>query len=188
MADRPISPTRIIPAGAPLPARAPGPDDIPPWREPARPPAPPVPPTPPPVPPAAEPPPPSGPIEVHVRLLPVEEPPPKPSRRRLLWDWITEIVPAWQVAAALLAVLVPLPGVGHSLAGVWAYTVGQARTEVGAPWAYALTGVPLLLAARAFHRTRALRFLIATVIAAIGLLFGALDPFDLITITTGVTR
>ncbi|MFI8254099.1 hypothetical protein [Streptomyces filamentosus] len=192
MADRPITPTRIIPAGAPLPERPPGPDDIPPWRAPAPAPAPPAPPAPPPPPAAAAPPEPppasSAPIEVHVRFLPAEEPPPKPSRRRLFWEWITEIIPAWQVAAALLAVLVPIPGVGYSLSGVWTYTVGQARTEAGAAWAYALTGVPLLLAGRAFHRTRALRFLIVAVIAAIGLLFGALDPFDLVTITTGVTR
>ncbi|MDV5145914.1 hypothetical protein R1T08_17280 [Streptomyces sp. SBC-4] len=184
MADRPIVPTRIIPAGAPLPERPPGPGDIPPWR--AAPPAPPAPP-PPAMPRHASPPPPPGPIEVHVTFLPVEEPP-EPSRRERLWTWITSIASPTKFALALVAALVPIPGVGSSLAGVWAYTVGEARTEVGAPWAYGLATVPLLLAARALHHTRALRFLIATVIALVGLLFGALDPFDLVTITTGVTR
>ncbi|MCX5229692.1 hypothetical protein [Streptomyces sp. NBC_00233] len=131
--------------------------------------------------------PPPGPIEVHVTFLPVEEPP-EPSLWDRLWAWITSIAKPWKITAALLAALLPIPGVGYSLAGVWAHTVGQARTEVGIPWAYALTGVPLLLAARALHRTRALRFLIAAVITFIGLIFGALDPFDLVTITTGVHR
>ncbi|MBP2583375.1 hypothetical protein J3A78_003853 [Streptomyces sp. PvR006] len=180
MADRPVTPTRIIPAGAPLPPRPPGPGDIPPWRTPPAPPAPPAaalwptPPTP-------------GPIEVHVTFLPAEEPP-EPSRWERLWAWLTSIAKPRKITVALLAALLPIPGVGYSLAGVWAYTVGQARTEVGIPWAYALTGVPLLLAARLVHRTRALRFLIAAVIALIGLIFGALSPFDLVTITTGVTR
>uniref|UniRef100_UPI00202ED55C hypothetical protein n=1 Tax=Streptomyces sp. MSC1_001 TaxID=2909263 RepID=UPI00202ED55C len=128
-----------------------------------------------------------GPIEVRVTFAPVEEPP-EPSRAERLWGWITSIAAPWKILLALLAALLPIPGVGYSLAGVWAYTVGEARTEVGAPWAYALTTVPLLLAARGLQRTRALRFLIATVITLVGLVFGALDPFDLVTITTGVTR
>ncbi|MFE2555993.1 hypothetical protein ACFXGT_08145 [Streptomyces sp. NPDC059352] len=189
MTDLPITPTRIIPAGAPLPERPPGPGDIPPWRTaPAAPPAPAPPP--PPVTPTAMPwheAPPPGPIEVHVRLLPVEEPP-EPTRWEQLWTWITSIAAPWKILLALLAALLPIPGVGYSLAGVWAHTVGEARTEVGAPWAYALTTVPLLLAARSLHRTRALRFLIGVVIAFVGLIFGALDPFDIVTITTGVTR
>ncbi|MFB7589360.1 hypothetical protein [Streptomyces sp. NPDC056169] len=186
MPDLPIVPTRIIPAGAPLPERPPGPGDIPPWRAPAAPPAPPAPPVPPTVMTWHEAPPP-GPIEVHVHFLPVEEPP-EPSRRERLWAWITSIASPGKISLALLAALVPIPGVGYSLAGVWAHTVGEARTEVGAPWAYALTTVPLLLGARLLHRTRALRHLIGVVIALVGLLFGALDPFDLVTITTGVTR
>ncbi|MFE1550593.1 hypothetical protein [Streptomyces sp. NPDC058718] len=186
MADLPIVPTRIIPAGAPLPERPPGPGDIPPWRAPAAPPAPPAPPVPPKAMPWHESPPP-GPIEVHIAFLPVEEPP-EPTRGERLWTWVTSIAAPWKIALALVAALVPIPGVDHSLAGVWAYTVGKARTDVGIPWAYALTTVPLLLAARALHRTRALRFLIAAVIALVGLLFGALNPFDIVTITTGVHR
>ncbi|MFJ3097370.1 hypothetical protein [Streptomyces hydrogenans] len=182
--SNPINPTRVIPGGTPLPPRPPGPGDVPPWRTPTAPPAPPAAPEPPA---AVLPLPPSGPIEVHVRLLPVEEPP-EQSRRERAWAWITGIAPAWKIIVALLAAMVPIPGVGYSLAGVWAYTVGQARIEVGAPWAYGLGIVPLLLAARALYRTGALRFLIATVIAATGLIFGALDPFDVVTITTGVHR
>ncbi|XUM01244.1 hypothetical protein ACQ86F_31690 [Streptomyces venezuelae ATCC 10712] len=183
MADRPITPTRIIPAGAPLPDRPPAPGDIPPWREPVAPPAPPSPPM---AMPWPEPPPP-GPIEVVVTFLPAEEPP-EPTRGERLWAWLTSIAKPWKIVLALLAALLPIPGVGYSAAGVWAYTVGLARTEVGIPWAYALTGVPLLLAGRLLHRTRALRFLVAAAIALIGLLFGALSPFDLVTITTGVSR
>ncbi|MER8233494.1 hypothetical protein [Streptomyces sp. NPDC094049] len=186
MPDQPIVPTRIIPGGAPLPDRAPVPGDIPPWRAMAAPPAPPTPPPPPMAMLWPELPPP-GPIEVHVHFLPVEEPP-EPTRRERLWAWITGIAPPWKITAALVAVLLPIPGVGYSLAGVWAYTVGLARTEVGIPWAYALTGLPLLLGARLVHRTRSLRHLVGTVIFLVGLLFGALDPFDLVTITTGVTR
>ncbi|MEE1814229.1 hypothetical protein PUR59_04235 [Streptomyces sp. SP18ES09] len=182
MSDRPITPTRIIPAGAPLPDRPPAPDDIPPWRAPAAPP-----PAPPPVAmPWPEPPPP-GPLQIHVTFLPAEEPP-EPTRGERLWAWVTSIAKPWKIVLALLAALLPIPGVGYSAAGVWAYTAGLARTEVGIPWAYALTGVPLLLAGRLLHRTRALRFLVAAVIALIGLLFGALSPFDLVTITTGVSR
>ncbi|MFB7278069.1 hypothetical protein ACFCZV_13255 [Streptomyces hydrogenans] len=172
MPKRPITPTQIFPGGAPLPGHPPGPGDIPPWRTPPTP-------APPAAPPAA--------IEVHVRLLPVEEPP-EPSRRDRAWAFIAGIAPPWKIALALLAAMVPIPGVGYSLAGVWAYTVGQARTEVGAPWAYGLAIVPLVLAARGLYRTGALRFLVATTIAFIGFVFGALDPFDLVTITTGVTR
>ncbi|MEU6168073.1 hypothetical protein [Streptomyces tanashiensis] len=185
MTEHPITPTRIIPAGAPLPERPPAPGDIPPWRAPA-PPAPPAPPATPTAMPWPTPPTP-GPIEVHVTFLPVEEPP-EPSRGERLWSWVTSIAKPWKIVAALIAALLPIPGVGYSAAGVWAYTVGQARTEVGIPWAYGLAVVPLLLASRALQRTRALRFLVAAVIALIGLIFGALSPFDVVTILTGVTR
>jgi hypothetical protein len=186
MTDLPIVPTRIIPAGAPLPERPPGPGDIPPWRAPAAPPAPPAPPIPPMVMPWPDPPAP-GPIEVHVTFLPVEEPP-EPSRGERLWAWITSIAKPWKIVAALLGALLPIPGIGYSLAGVWAYCVSDARTTFGIPYGYGLALVPLLLSARALARTRALRWLVATVIGLTGLVFGAVDWFDIVTITTGVTR
>ncbi|MFE6225464.1 hypothetical protein [Streptomyces sp. NPDC057854] len=173
MSDRPVTPSHIVPGGAPLPGHPPGPGDLPPWRTPPAP-APP-----------AEPP---SSIEVHVRLLPDDEEQPEPTRRERAWTYITGIAPPWKIAVALLAAMVPIPGVGYSLASVWAYTVGETRTEVGAPWAYALAIVPLLLAARGLYRTGALRYLAAAAIAFVGLVFGALDPYDLVTITTGVTR
>ncbi|MFH8717255.1 hypothetical protein [Streptomyces zaomyceticus] len=187
MTDLPIVPTRIIPAGAPLPERPPGPGDIPPWRTAsAAPPAPPAPP----VPPMAMPwpdPPATGPIEVRVTFVPAEEPP-EPSRGERLWTWLTSIASPWKLAAALLAALLPIPGVGYSAAGIWAWCVADTRDAFSAAHAYGLALVPLLIAVRALRRTHALRFLIATVIGLVGLIFGALDPFDVVTITTGVTR
>ncbi|WP_282698027.1 hypothetical protein [Streptomyces sp. CC208A] len=181
MAD-PITPTHIIPASAALPPRPPGPDDIPPWRTPPAPPTPPAVPTPPP--------PQPGPIEVHVTLAPAEGPPapPEPSRWATAWTQLTTIAPVWKLAAAFLAALLPIPGVGYSLAGVWAWCVGDARETFGPQYGYGLATVPFLLAVRALRRTPALRYLTATVIGLIGLVFGALDLFDVVTITTGVTR
>ncbi|MFE6103201.1 hypothetical protein ACFVQ4_25035 [Streptomyces laurentii] len=188
MAERPITPTRIIPGGAPLPGRPPGPDDIPPWRTP--PPAPPAPPPPPerivflPPPP---PPPLPGPVEVRVQFLPVE-PPPEPTRWERLRDWITSIAGPWKLSAALAAGLIPIPGIGYSLAGIWTYCVSDTRETFGVPHGYGLAIAVLLFTGRAMLRTRALRWITATVVALVGLIFGALDPFDLVTITTGVTR
>lgn len=180
MADQPITPTRIIPAGTPLPARPPEPDELPPWRDVPPPSAPP----PPPVQPLFYDPPLPGPIEVHVTFLPVEEPP-EPSRWERLWTWITGIAAPWKIALTLAAAATPIPGVGHSLGGVWAYTVGEARTETGAAWAYGLALVPLLLSARIVARTRSLRALFALAVCLIGVT-GAVHWFDPITALTGV--
>lgn len=186
MTDKAITPSRIIPAGVPLPDRPPAPGDIPPWRTPPAPPAPPAGPPP-------ErfvflpPPPPSGPVEVHVRLLPVDLPP-EPTRWERAWAWLTGIAKPWQIAAALLASLIPIPGVGYSLAGVWAYCVGDARDTFGVPYGYGLALVPLAITLRALSKTRALRWLVASVIGLVGLVFGAIHPFDIVTIVTGVTR
>ncbi|MGW4028224.1 hypothetical protein ACWEFL_02710 [Streptomyces sp. NPDC004838] len=178
-----ITPTRIIPAGVPLPARPPTPDDVPPWRAPApegqspppeNPPAPPTDPEPEPERP--------GTIEVRIAYDPYPiTPDPEPS----LWDRITRIAPGWKLLAAVLGAMLPIPGVGYSLATVWAYTVTQARTEFGPGWAYALALTPLALAARAVRRTRSLLALFALVIALIGLT-GAIHWFDPIAALTGV--
>lgn len=181
MTDQPITPTRIIPAGAPLPARPPTPDEAPPWRAPAPPhasaPPPPPNPHPAPEPPPAEP----GVIEVRVTYAPYPTAPePDPS----WWQRLTAIAPAWQLAAVLLLALFPIPGVGHSIATVWAYTVGEAR-QFGIPHAYALALTPLLFAGRAFTRTRSLRSLFVLAVALVGLT-GAVDWFDPITALTGV--
>ncbi|MEU0084917.1 hypothetical protein [Streptomyces sp. NPDC006274] len=84
--------------------------------------------------------------------------------------------------------MIPIPGVGHSLGSIWAYCVADARQTFGIAYGYGLGLVPLLLASRAFARTQALRWLTASVVALIGLIGGALDWFDIVTITTGVHR
>ncbi|MFF9197323.1 hypothetical protein ACF09L_19155 [Streptomyces sp. NPDC014779] len=187
MSERPIVPSRIIPPGAPLPDHPPGPGDIPPWRTQPAPPAPPAEPPPPAQFVFLPPPPPPGPVEVHVRLLPIELPP-EPTRWERAWAWVTGIAAPWKICVALGATLLPIPGVGYSAAGVWAYCVGDARQTFGVPYGYGLALVPLLISARALRRTRALRWLVATAIGTVGLVFGAVDWFDIVTITTGVTR
>lgn len=186
MSSDPIIPSRIIPASAPLPERSPSAGELPPWRTSLAPPAPPAPPQPPTrfvfLPPP--PPPPSGPIEVHVRLLPVELPP-EPTRWERLWSWITSIARPWQICAALTGALIPIPGVGYSAAGIWAYCVDGARDQFGAGWAYAIALVSLYLAGRAVHRTRRLRALVACTICLIGVT-GAIHLYDPVTALTGV--
>ncbi|NUK22054.1 hypothetical protein [Streptomyces lunaelactis] len=180
MTEKPITPTRIIPAGAPLPARPPAPDELPPWRTPPSPP-----PSPPAVPPPApDPGPPPGPIEIRVTLVPAELPP-EPSRWSRLWTWITGIAPAWKICAALALAVAPIPGVGYSAATTWAYVVGEARSEFGVPYGYGLAGVPLLLAARTVTRSGSFRALLALAITLTGLT-GALNWYDPVTWITGV--
>ncbi|MDX3019878.1 hypothetical protein [Streptomyces acidiscabies] len=177
---RPVTPTRIIPAGAPLPERAPEPGEIPPWR---------TPPAPPPTPPAPPPPPPA-PIEVrHVHVHEVllvtpepEEPPPLWAR---IWDWAWERLVTWRMLLAILAAFIPWTG-GRSPVGAWAHTLHQARTEAGIGTAYFIAGIALA-AAWTLNRTgRAFpRFLLVT--ALLGSL-GVLDWYDPITALTGVLR
>lgn len=178
MSEKPITPTRIIPPGAPLPARPPEDGETPPWR-----PAPPPPPAvPPPAP--APPPPPPAPMEVEVRITfdPWAEPEPEPEP---WWHGLLRIARPWKICAALLAALLPIPGVGHSLGTVWAYTVHQSRTEVGPLWAYGLAIAPALIAARIVHRTGSLRALVLLAISLVGIT-GALDWWDPIALLTGV--
>lgn len=178
---RPVTPTRVIPAGAPLPARAPEPEEVPPWR---------TPPPPPPVitspPPAVPPPPPPAEVVVHhhvheVILVPVEE-----ERPPRLWERMWDALATWRMLVALLAALVPWAG-GRSPVGIWAHTVHQARTEAGILAAYVIAGVALAAAWALDRRTgRAVpRCLLVT--AMLGAL-GVLDWFDALTLLTGVTR
>lgn len=90
MTDRPILPTRVIPAGVPLPDRGPRPGERPPWHYPPAPTAaqPPAPPAPAPVAPAPEP----QPVQVYVTLQPGPYFEPTAStRRERLWAWLTSI-------------------------------------------------------------------------------------------------
>ncbi|WP_432136809.1 hypothetical protein [Streptomyces sp. bgisy154] len=177
-APRPVTPTRIIPAGAPLPARPPEPDEAPPWRTP--PPPPPAVPDPPLFPPAPDP----APVEIHhthevVLTWADDDPDPDPWWARA-WDRLT----AWRMLLAIVAALTPWLG-GHSPVGLWAHTVHQARTEASVPAAYIIAAVAVAAAWVLDRRTgRAVpRFLLVT--ALLGAL-GVLHWWDPILLLTGV--
>ncbi|MDX3455063.1 hypothetical protein PV396_24500 [Streptomyces sp. ME02-8801-2C] len=181
MTDRPITPTRIIPAGAPLPTRPPQPGELPPWRTP--PPSPPVPPAPIPAP-APIPPDPGELVVRHVHeillVAPEEEPAPRWWER--LWDWLV----TWRMVIAVLAALLPWAG-GQSPVGIWSHTVHQARTDAGIGAAYIIAGVALTAAWVLDWRTGKVvpRFLLVT--AGLGA-FGVLSWYDPILMLTGVDR
>lgn len=182
---RPITPTRIIPAGAPLPPRPPEPDEAPPWRQP-----PPAPPAPPPPPDPWPPTPPPGPVEVHVTvdLASPPEPEPEPSRWQRLTAWLGRYVRPWHAVIGLALAVVPIPGVGYSAATIWHYTVGLGRESFGVGWGYGLGLVPLVLAVTVIARRGGspLR-LFALAVTFVGS-FAALSWYDPIQFLTGVPR
>ncbi|WP_228974980.1 hypothetical protein [Streptomyces sp. DH12] len=174
MAD-PITPTRIIPAGAPLPAQ-PDPGGAPPRYMP--PPAP-----------APAPAPAPGPVEVRVTVdLAYPYAQPEPTRWERLTTWLGRFGKPWQAVGGLLLAVVPIPWTGHSAASTWAYTVHLAR-DIHLGYAYALALIPLAIVVRRIlrHGGTVLR-LWALAVTAIGGLTGALHWFDLITFLTGVHR
>ncbi|WP_267244372.1 hypothetical protein [Streptomyces sp. PR69] len=119
---------------------------------------------------------------MRITLAPVPaEPEPRPSR----WAWLTRYVRPWKAIAALTLAVAPVPGVGHSAGAVWAYTVSLARDEYGIPHAYALAGIPLLLAGTAVVRRGTLPAVFALAVCAIGVT-GAMNWYDPITALTGV--
>ncbi|MFE7624643.1 hypothetical protein [Streptomyces sp. NPDC057509] len=194
MTNRPITPTRIIPAGAPLPNRGPHTGEIPPWREqpapaapppagPAAPPAPLAVPTPPP-PPSPEPPP----VHVHVTVQPGPYyDPVEPTRRERFWAWLRTFGRPWQIAGALLLTVLPVPYTHYSAMATAAYATAQARVHWGAPTGYVIALIPLAWAcAHTRRRPTVLRLCIVAI--SLGGLLGALDPFDLVTAYTGVHR
>lgn len=186
MTDRPITPTRVIPASTHLPARPPAPDELPPWREP-------------PAAPPAEPPPPAAPrtvaaeqpqpLVVHVHIdTPEPEPEPEPTRWERLTAGAHRIGRPWQMAAALALTVAPIPGSGYSAATTWHYCVSQTRDGFGIGYGYALAGIPLALAVTAITRNGGnVPRLVALAITTVGL-FGAMSWYDPITALTGVTR
>ncbi|WP_420169023.1 hypothetical protein [Streptomyces violaceoruber] len=183
----PIIPTKIIPGGVPLPSGPPPPGAVPPWRAPA-PAAPPPPP--PPVPPAMavpapEPPKPPDPV-VHVHVVLPYEPEPEPTRWQRLWAWVTAIGRPWQIGGALTLALLPIPGVGYSIATIWASVVTTVRAEYGQANAYALALTPLAIAViRIVRGGGTLRRLLLLAISLVGLA-GAIDLYDPVTWITGV--
>ncbi|MFF1483118.1 hypothetical protein ACIGZH_01755 [Streptomyces sp. NPDC058319] len=190
MSDRrPITPTRIIPAGAPLPERAPEPGEVPPWRLPPPPPPPPAVPDPPPPPPDPGPP---GGISVvhhvHVHEFVLTEPERQPSRWERLTAWLGRYIRPWDAVIGLTCGLVPIPGTGYSAATTWHYTVGTARETWGVGWGYGFGLVPLALTANAIVRhggsPARLFFLTVTFVGSLA----ALSWWDPVQALTGVAR
>ncbi|MDG4531631.1 hypothetical protein [Streptomyces sp. AV19] len=193
----PITPTRIIPAGQPLPPTAPsmppaqpGATALPPWRQPPPPAQPPATALP------SPPPPPSGPIEVRVVVdlvhpEPESEPESEAGFWARLWDLVEPHVRPVQTFLGGALALVPTP-TGYSAATTWAYAVHEAR-DFGIPVAYGLGLGALAIAVTAELRARqasALRQLAArtaVVITFIGVI-GAIDLYDPVTALTGVHR
>ncbi|MET9099966.1 hypothetical protein [Streptomyces antibioticus] len=183
--DLPITPTRIIPAGAPLPARPPEPGELPPWRTPPPPPLPPA--VPPPAPAPPPPPPPAGvPAQVVHHIHEVLLVAPAPEEAPPLWARLWDRLVTWRMLAAILAALTPWAG-GQSPVGLWSATVHQARTDAGVLPAYIIATVALTTAWVLDRRTGRVvpRFLLVT--AALGAV-GVLDWWDPILMLTGVTR
>lgn len=185
MTDRPITPTRIIPAGAPLPGRPPEPGELPPWWEkPPAPPAPPPPPVVPAAPPAPEPPAlPVPQVLVHV-VLPYE-PEPDPTRWQRLFAALRRIGRPWQICGALALALIPIPGTGYSAATTWAYAVSGARDAWGQSSGYTLAFTPLAIALIRLSRGGTLPRLLLLAIALVGVT-GAIHAYDPVTWITGV--
>ncbi|MFF9811673.1 hypothetical protein ACF1G5_42510 [Streptomyces coeruleorubidus] len=180
-APRPVTPTRIIPAGATLPARPPEPDEAPPWRT--------LPPPPPPVPADPEP----RIVEVrHVHEVILTNgdpnPEPDPSRWERLGGWLGTYVRPWHAALAFIVAVLPIPGVGYSAATIWHYTVGLGRDSWGIGWGYALGLIPLALAVTTLIRRggNPLR-LFALTVTFIGSL-ASLSWYDPVQFLTGVAR
>lgn len=179
---RPVTPTRVIPAGTPLPARAPEPGEAPPWR------TPPPPPPPPPADPLPIPPDPDlRPVEVrhvHEIVLTSTDPDPDPDPR--WWERLWDTVVTWRMVVAILLALTPWAA-GHSPVGLWAYTVRQARDEASVGAAYVIAGVAVAAAWGLDRRTGKVvpRFFLVT--AMLGAL-GVLDWYDPVLFLTGVQR
>ncbi|WP_431781726.1 hypothetical protein [Streptomyces chumphonensis] len=186
MPEPPITPSRIIPAGQPLPdlpGRHPAPGELPPWREPITAPPPPARPT------AVldqeQPDPAAVPVVVHVHVPLVVPPEPEPGPWwERLWDAAVRYVSPWRALVGLTLPLLPIPGTGYSTATTWAYTVAQAR-EAHIGTGYAVAGGALVLAGLWLHRRRSALSLAGLTTAFVGT-FGAIHWFDPITWLTGV--
>ncbi|WP_326768648.1 hypothetical protein OG978_32660 [Streptomyces sp. NBC_01591] len=188
---RVVTPTRIIPAdhgiptARPMPQAPPGTTDLPPWRTAAPTPAPAVPPPPPPPPPmpAIVVPVPQGPIEVLVTLQPPEH---EPTRWQRLTAWLGQFGRPWQAAGALTLALLPIPGVGYSIATTWASAVSGMRAEWGQQAGYALALTPLSWALlRIYYHGGTIRRLLVLAVSVVGMA-GAIHLYDPVTWITGV--
>lgn len=186
MTDRPITPTRIIPAGAPLPDRGPLPGEVPPWWETPAAPAPPPPPVQPPAVPVATPAPEPPPVpQIHVHLVAPYYEEVDPTRRERLWTWVRGFGRPWQISGALLLAVLPIPGTGYSAATTWAYAISETRDTWGQGAGYALALTPLTIALIRISHGGTLPRLLLLAISLVGLT-GAIHLYDPVTWITGV--
>ncbi|MEU3700974.1 hypothetical protein AB0E82_01975 [Streptomyces anulatus] len=124
--------------------------------------------------------------QVHVHVVLPYEPEPEPTRWQRLWGWLTSIGRPWQICGALALALLPIPGVGYSVATIWASLVTEARAQGGQDAGYALALTPLAIAVmRIVRGGGTLRRLLLLAVSLVGLM-GAIDLYDPITWITGV--
>ncbi|MBD2831653.1 hypothetical protein ID871_09215 [Streptomyces pratensis] len=127
------------------------------------------------------------PTDPRPRRHPLRETP-EPTRRERLWAWLRTIGRPWQVCGALAIALVPIPGVGYSVATIWASCVHLTRAEWGQGTGYALACTPLAIAVMRITRSGGtLRRLLLLAVSLVGLT-GAIDLYDPVTWITGVSR
>lgn len=172
----PILPTRVFPAGEPLPA--------PPATAPS---APPVPPPPPARPPTAKmwpPPPPPEPaplvVHVHVLLPEVIAPEPEPT-----WSW-DRIKNALQIRRNLIGCAVALFPFGYwSFTTAWGTVLRQARTPTDIRSAWYLAALVIAVTVTADHWRPRWYSRAMTCTAVLGTAYMA-APYDIVTLVTGV--
>jgi hypothetical protein len=126
---------------------------------------------------------PQGPIEVLVTLQPPE---PEPTWWQRLTAWAGRFGRPWQAAGALVLALFPIPGVGYSVATIWASAVSGMRAEWGQGPGYALALTPLTWAfLRLYYHGGTIRRLTIFAVSVVGLA-GAIHLYDPVTWLTGV--
>ncbi|MFF2964250.1 hypothetical protein ACFVT1_36405 [Streptomyces sp. NPDC057963] len=186
---RVVTPTRIIPAdheiptARPMPQAPPGTTDLPPWRTAAPMPAPAAPPPPPPPPPVQQIFIPQGPFEVHLTLQPPE---PEPTWWERFTTWAGRFGRPWQICGGVVLALIPIPGVGYSVATTWASAVSETRDAWGQGTAYGLALTPLAWAfLRLYYLGGTIRRLTVLAVSVVGLT-GVFHLYDPVTWVTGV--
>ncbi|MFJ1698171.1 hypothetical protein ACIOHC_24150 [Streptomyces sp. NPDC088252] len=128
---------------------------------------------------------PQGPFEFHVTLQPPE---PEPTRWERFTAWIGQFGRPWQICGALTLALLPIPGVGYSVATTWASAVSETRGMWGQGAAYGLACTPLAWTLlRIYYHGGTIRRLLVLAVSVVGLT-GAIHLYDPITWITGVTR
>ncbi|WP_181012430.1 MULTISPECIES: hypothetical protein [unclassified Streptomyces] len=124
--------------------------------------------------------------QFHVHVVMAYEPPPEPTRWQRLWAWITTIGRPWQICGALALAVLPIPGIGYSVATTWASCVSLARDTWGQEAGYALALTPLAIAViRITTSGGTLKRLLLLAVSLTGLA-GAIHLYDPITWITGV--